>query len=165
MKLFGRLVSLAVIAGLGWWLWSVFFPNPETVIRKRLNKVAGLVSFEGKEGNFAKIANVQQLTAYFASTIEITVDTPAQSKHTLSGREELTQAALGVRSMLSGLTVEFVDQTVTLNPAKTEATVSLTGKVRISGDRDMLVQELKFYLQKIEGDWLIVRIETVRTLT
>ena len=137
----------------------------DAVIRKRLDKVATLISFNGKEGNIAKIANVQQFTSYFSTNIEITVDTPAQSKQTLSGRDELTQAALGVRSMLSGLNVEFLDQTITLSADKTEATVSLTGKARVPGDRDLLVQELKFYLRKIDGDWLIVRIETVRTLT
>jgi hypothetical protein len=165
MKIVRRICLLVLAAALGFWLWTVFFPNPQTVIRKRLDKVATLISFTGKEGNIAKIANVQQLTGYFAPNIEITVDTPAQSKQTLTGREELTQAALGVRSMLSGLNVEFIDQTITLSADKTEATVSLTGKARVPGDRDLLVQELKFTLQKIDGDWLIVRIETVRTLT
>ena len=165
MRILLRLCLLAALVALGWWLWTVFFPNPETVIRKRLDKVATLISFGTKEDNIAKIANVQQLTGYFATNIEITVDTPAQSKQTLTGRDELTQAALGVRSVLSGLSVEFLDQTITLSADKTEATVSLTGKARVPGDRDLLVQELKFYLRKINGDWLIVRIETIRTLT
>jgi len=165
MKIFFRLCLLAAVAVLAFWLWTVFFPNPETVIRKRLDKVATLISFNGKEGNIAKIANIQQLTGYFATNIVITVDTPAYSQHTLNGRDELTQAALGVRSMLSGLSVEFLDQTIALSPDKTEATVNLTGKARVPGDRDLLVQEMKFFLRKIEGTWLIVRIETVRTLT
>src|SRR5438445_4088249 len=151
MKIFFRVCLLAIIAALGFWLWTIFFPNPETVIRKRLDKVAKLVSFGAKEGNIARAANVMQLTGYFATNIEITVDTPAQSKQTLSGRDELTQAALGVRNVLTGLNVEFLDQTITLAPDKLSATVSLTGKARVPGDRDLLVQELKFYLQKING--------------
>ncbi len=165
MKLFFRIVLFLAVVALGYWLWTVIFPNPEKVIRKRLDKVATLVSFTGKEGNIAKIANIEQLTGYFAADIEIIVDTPAQSQHTLSGRDELRQAALGVRNMLSGLNVEFLDQTITFNADKTEATVSLTGRARVPGDRDLLVQELKFTLRKMDGDWLIVRIETVRTLT
>ena len=165
MKIVLRLCLLAALAGLAFWLWTVFFPNPETVIRKRLDKVAKLVSFGSKEGNIALAANVMQLSSYFATNVEITVDTPAQSKQTLTGRDELTQAAMAARNMVRGLDVEFLDQTITLAPDKLSATVSLTGKARVPGDRDLLVQELKFYLQKINGDWLIVRIETVRTLT
>jgi hypothetical protein len=165
MKIFVRICLVAAAAGLVFWLWTIFFPNPEAVIRKRLDKVAALVSFGAKEGNIAKAASVMQLTSYFATNVEITVDTPAQSKQTLSGRDELTQAALAARNMLSGLNVEFLDQSIILSPDKLSATVSLTGKARVPGDRDLLVQELKFYLQKINGDWLIVRIETVRTLT
>ena len=165
MKLFLRICLLAVVAGLAFWLWTVFFPNPETVIRKRLDKVAKLVSFGSNEGNIVRAANVMQVSGYFATNIEITVDTPSQSRQTLTGRDELTQALMAARSMVKGLDVDFIDQTITLAPDKLSATVSLTGKARVPGDRDLLVQELKFYLQKIDGTWLIVRVETVKTLT
>ena len=165
MKLFLRICLLAVVAGLAFWLWTVFFPNPETVIRKRLDKVAKLVSFGSNEGNIVRAANVMQVSGYFATNIEITVDTPSQSRQTLTGRDELTQALMAARSMVKGLDVDFIDQTITLAPDKLSATVSLTGKARVPGDRDLLVQELKFYLQKIDGAWLIVRVETVKTLT
>ena len=157
-------VAIACLA-LGFWLWTVFFPNPKTVIRQRIDKVAALLTFNAKEGNITKLANVQQLTSYFAANIEITVATPAQSRQTFTGRDEIRQVALAVRGSLTGLTVEFVDQTITLSPDKTEATVSLTGKARVPGDRDLFVQELKFLLRKIDGTWLIIRIETIRTLT
>lgn len=164
MKIVIRVCLIAVVAGLAFWLWTIFFPNPETVIRKRLAKVASLVSFTSNEGNIPRAANVLQLSGYFATNIQIVVDTPAQAQQTLSGRDELTQAALAARNMLKGLDVEFLDQTVSLSPDKLSATVSLTGKARVPGDRDLLVQEMKFFLQKIEGQWLIVRVETVRTL-
>lgn len=165
MKIIFRLGLVVMFAALGFWLWTLCFPNPEMVIRKRLDKVAALISFGPKEGNIARAANILQLTGYFATNIEITVDAPAQSNHTFSGRDELTQAAMVVRNSLTGLNVEFVDQNITLSPDKTEATVSLTGKARVAGDRDLFVQELKFSLRKIDGTWLIVRIETIRTLT
>lgn len=164
MKLVIRVCLIAAVAGLAFWLWTIFFPNPEKVIRQRLDKVAKLVSFNSNEGNIARAANVMQLTGYFATNIQIVVDTPAQSQQTLSGRDELTQAALAARNMLKGLDVDFLDQTVTLAPDKLSATVSLTAKARVPGDRDLLVQEMKFFLEKMDGSWLIVRVETVRTL-
>ena len=137
MKILGRLCLLAIIAALAFWLWTIFFPDPEKVIHQRLDKVAALLTFNSKEGNIARIANVQQLTGYFATNIEVTVDAPAQSRQTLAGRDEITQAALAARGSLGGLTVEFVDQTLTFNADKSEATVILTGKARIPGDRDI----------------------------
>jgi hypothetical protein len=61
--------------------------------------------------------------------------------------------------------VKFLDLNVTLSPDKTEAVVHLTGEARVPNERDLFVQELKFQLRRIEGKWLIVRVETVRTLT
>ncbi len=165
MKIVVRLFFLAALIALGFWLWTVFFPSPETVIRKRLTKVAALLTFDSKEGQIARIANVQQLAGYFSTDIEITVDTPSQSRQTVSGRDELTQKALGVRMVLTGLRVTFLDPNITLSADKLEATVNLTGQATVPGDRDLFVQELKFFFRKIDGEWLIVRVETVRTLT
>ena len=165
MKIIIRLCLLAIVAAIGFWLWTVFFPSAESVIKKQIAAVATLLTFNSKEGQLAKIANVEDLTGYFANGVEIIVDTPVQAGHSISGREDLRQILLGARMALTGLEVEFKDLTVTLDPARTGATVSLTASAQVAGDRDHHVQEAKFTLRKIEGRWIIVRIETVRTLT
>jgi hypothetical protein len=165
MKLLFRLLLLAAVAALGYWLWTVFFPDAETVIRKRLNKVAALVSFTRGEGNFAAIASVERLSGYLAPDIEISVNDPYQSNQTLSGRSEVKQSVMAVRKALAGLKVEFVDLNVSFNTDRSEATVLLTGRARLPDQRDLLLQELKVILRKIDGEWLITRVETVRTLT
>ena len=38
-------------------------------------------------------------------------------------------------------------------------------EAHISDEQDLIVQEMKFTLQKINGEWLITRVETVRTLS
>lgn len=165
MKTIIRLFLLTLLAALGFWLWTVFFPSAESVIKKRLAKVSTLLTFNSKEGQIAKIANVEDLTGCFSRDIEIIVDTPVQSRQTISGNDDLRQILLGARMALTALAVEFKDVTVEVAPTKTEATVSLTARAQVAGDRDQFVQEAKFTLRKIDGKWLIVRIETVRTLT
>jgi hypothetical protein len=165
MKTVFRLVLLVLLAALGWWLWTVMFPNEEAVIRKRLNRVATLMTFNSKEGTIARIANVEEVADLFDREVEIVVDTPAHSQQHVTGRDELRQNALGVRMALTGLTVKFLDLNVSIAPDRTNATVQLTGEARVPGDRDLFVQELKFELRKVEGKWLIVRVATVRTLT
>lgn len=165
MKLVLRLCLLAALLALGYWLWTVLFPGPETVIRRRLAKVAELASFNANEGQIARLANVQQLAGYFAPDLEVIVDTPAQARQVVSGRDELAQALLAARAALKGLKVEFLDVTVALDATRTEATVTLTGQARVAGDRDFFVQELKWFLRKTDDGWLIMRVETIRTLT
>jgi hypothetical protein len=90
---------------------------------------------------------------------------PGHVQHHILGRGEITQAALGVRSAVGGLKVQFPDINVTVAPDKQSAEADLTVEVNISSERERIVQEMKFTLQKTDGKWLITRIETVRTLS
>lgn len=165
MKIALRLILLAALALLVWWGWGKLFPKDEEVIRQRVNRVATLISFDGKEGNFAKVANVEEFANLFDMEVEVVVDTPGYAQQILTGRTDLRQRAFAVRSAISSLEVKFLDLNVALEPGRTNATVLLTGQVKTPGERDGFVQELKFILRKVEGKWLIYRVETVRTLT
>jgi hypothetical protein len=159
-----RVIALAVLIAAGLWLWSVFFPNPERVIRKRFDAIARTASFSGRESGFAQFDNATRLAAFCTPDVQITVDVPGNSRRSLSGRDELLQTLMFVRSNLGGLSVEFLDLNIQIDNGKTSAVVNLTAKGRVSGERDLVVQELKFVLNKIKGDWLVSEVETVKTL-
>ncbi len=159
-----RIVAIVALALIGFWVWRTFFPGPEQLIRRRMEAVARTASFSPNESPLAKLSNAQKLTTFCADRVEITVDVPGQSQRTFNGRDELMQAAIGARSVVSALKVEFFDLTVTLGPDRTSAVVNLTAKGKIPEERDFMVQELKFTFKKINGDWLINRVETVKTL-
>jgi hypothetical protein len=164
MKLAMRIIGGLLVLAIGWWLYTVLFPSPEIVIRKRLAKIAELASFDGKEGNIARIANVSQLVDYFALAVEVQVDAPMQAQHTFNGKDEIRQALLAVRSNLRGLDVQFIDPQIRVGESRSEAEVLLTAIAQIPGDRDQFPQELTIRFEKKERHWLITRIETVRTL-
>jgi len=52
---------------------------------------------------------------------------------------------------------------VAVAPDNQSAVATLTGKGRVAGESDFFVQELKFTLKRVEGEWLIYRVETVKT--
>jgi hypothetical protein len=54
---------------------------------------------------------------------------------------------------------------VTVAPDKQSAVANLTAKGNVPGDKDLLVQEMKFKLKKVGRSWYIQRIETVKTLS
>jgi hypothetical protein len=159
-----RVFLLATLAALGYWLWTVFFPNPEKVIRTRINEIAQLASFASNEGPLAKISNAQKLSSYVAQNVEIHIEFQRRSDTVYSGRDEIMKACVAARNMTTGLTVEFPDIEITVHPGSQSATAEVTLRAQMHGDRDYIIQELKIDFAKIEGDWLITRAETVRTL-
>jgi hypothetical protein len=165
MKSVLRIVLLAVLAALGVWLWTIIFPSPEKIIRRQLSQVAERASFKADEGTLARMAGAQSLASYFSTNVEINLDVPGRIQHTIIGRDEITQAALSARSTAGSLSVKFLDMNVTLAPNRRAAIADFTVEARVSGDQDLIVQEMKFTLQKISGQWLITRVETIRTLS
>jgi hypothetical protein len=80
------------------------------------------------------------------------------------GRAEIPQAAMAARASGNSLSVAFPDVTVIVNADQQSAVADVTLQVKISGEADAIVQEVKATLQKINGQWLILKVETVRTL-
>jgi len=165
MKWLFRAVLAAILISLGIWGWSVLFPSPENVIRSRLAELAKTASFAPDEGTLARAYNAQKTSAFFATNVEINVNVPGYAAQTLSGRDEALQAAMAARSRFKGLKVEFLDVNVTLGTDWQTAVANLTGKATVPGEHDMFAREFNFLLRKVDGKWLIYRVETVKTLS
>jgi hypothetical protein len=164
MKIIIRIVLLVALAVLGIWLWTVLFPSPEKVIRRRLTELARTVSSSANESDLTRLAAARSVAGFFAATVELNVDLPELGQRTMD-REEITQLALMGSSRAGGLQVKFPDINITVAPDKQSAVADLTVEANVSGEHDSIVREMKFTLRKTDGQWLITRIETVRTLT
>jgi len=164
MKIAVRLSLLTVGVVIGAWLWTIFFPSPEKIVRRRLAQVAEDVSFNANESPLAALGKTQKLAGLFNTNVDVEVDLPERSQHSVATRDEIMQAAAGAHTEASDLSVKFLDLNVTLAADKQSATADLTVEARAAG-KDSFTQEMKFTFEKIGGDWLITRIETVRTLS
>jgi hypothetical protein len=165
MKIIIRIVLLAALAVLGIWLWTVLFPRPEKVIRRRLAELARTVSSSANESDLARLAAARSVAGFFAANVELNVDLPELGHRDSMDREEITQLALMGRSRAGGVQVKFPDINITVAPDKQSAVADLTVEANFSGEHDSIVREMKFTLRKTDGQWLITRVETVRTLT
>jgi hypothetical protein len=159
-----RVVMMGVLVALGYWGWRVFFPSQDELIRRRLGELAKAASFSPKEGLLATAWNASMLGEYFTPDVEVTVDVPG-TQHTLSGRDELLQAAVSARSALGSLSIEFPDIKVVVAPGQDTAVVNLTARGKVAGQRESYVQEIRMRMIKIKREWLVNRIETVKTLS
>jgi hypothetical protein len=160
-----RLILLAVLAALAVWLWTVFFPSPEKIVRKRLAKLAQDVSFSQDENDLIKIADAQSVPDFFSSNVEVNITIPGHEQETIAGRDQIATAALASRQQATAMDVKFPDVNVTVAPDKSSATADVTVDASVSGERDAIVQELKITFQKTDGQWLISKVETVQKVT
>jgi hypothetical protein len=159
-----RFFLLAVVVALGAWAWVALHPGPERLIRRRLEGLAHAASFGPNQGYLAKLAGAQSVADFCATNIEVNINVPGSQEHRLAGREDIQQAALALRASVQAVTVTFPDVTVQVSADQQSAVADLTLQARVAGEQEMIVQEVKVTLQKIDGQWLMVKVETVRTL-
>ncbi len=164
MKIAFRLALLALLAVLGFWLWTVLFPSPEKVVLRKIARLAETATVHAGDGNITRAGKATSVVSQFATDAEIVIDAPGLNAHSLSGREEIREAALGGFANVTSLTVQFVDATARAAADKQSAEVTCTARVTSGDSKDLGIQELRFQFKKIDGDWLITRVETVKTL-
>lgn len=166
MRIAIRFLLLAALIGGGVWLWMYFHPGPEEAIRRRLAAVAREFSFTGKEGLVAKAAHPQKVASYFGREVTLMVDLPEMSSHESMTRDEIEQLVLVLRSSpyFRSLKVQCLDPVITLGADRKSAIVELTIHAETIGDKYRVVQEMKFTMKEVDGEWLIMRVDTVKTL-
>ncbi len=164
MKIAFRLVLLAAAAGLGFWLWTVLFPSPEKAVLKKISSLAATATVSAGDGNITRATKVSNLLGFFSADAEISYDISGIGAHTLSGRDEIRETAAGGFTQLSSIKVQFFDAAAHVGPDKQTAEATCTAQVNVGDGKDFGIQELRFQLKKIDGDWRITRAETVKTL-
>lgn len=164
MKRVVQVVLAVAVIGLGFWLWTVVFPSPERVIRSRLGALAKAISFDSGGSLLAKAYNAQKVGDFFTTDADIEVNVSGYEPLSLHGRDEVLQAAAAARSRLDSLKVEFLDMIITFDPDHQGAKVNLAGKADVPNERDISAQEFNFMMKKVDGKWLIYRVESVKTL-
>lgn len=160
-----RLILVAILIVLGFWAWRTLFPSPEKVIRSRLRKLAAIASFKVDSGTIPKAYKASQIPDYFTPDVVIHLNAPGYEPLSVDSRNELQEYVTAEFNRLDGLKIEFLDINVKLGADKQTAIANLTGKATVNGARDFSVQEFNFLLRKIDGKWLIYRVETVKTLS
>ncbi|HWD91047.1 MAG TPA: hypothetical protein VG938_01730 [Verrucomicrobiae bacterium] len=159
------IILAAAVIGAAFWLWTVLFPSPEKVIQSRLNALAKDISFSSSGGALGRAYDAQRAANFFTTNVDVELNVSGYDSISLHGRDEVLQVALAARSRLTSLKVEFPDMNITIDPGGETAKVNLTAKAVVPGERDISAQEFDFMLKKVDGKWLIYKVETVKTLS
>jgi hypothetical protein len=164
MKLAGRIVLVVVVVALGLWLWRYFHPTPQEAIRRRLADLARAASYTEPGGLIARTAKAQRLAGYFAPEVAVRIDLPDQSRHEAASRDEIMRIAMALPTWFRSFKVAILDPNILLGADQKSASVDLTLRAETPGDQYLIVQEIKCTLRQVDGEWLILRVDTVRTL-
>ncbi len=163
MKLAIRLILLAVAIGLCTWLWIYLHPTPQEAIRRQLVALAKSATLEKTEGNIAAALRADEFSGFFGREVTLNMEPRAFFPDSIE-RSEIARIMLKLRTESRSLDVKILDPIITVGADQKSAIVELTVNVAAEGERHLLVQEMKFTMKEVDGNWLIIRVETVRTL-
>lgn len=165
MKWTLRIVLPAILIGLGVWLWFYLHPSPQEAIRRQLKGLAEVASFEAGEGLISRASAAQKLAGYFTTEVTMNIEPRGIFPEQIT-RVEIAEQALYLRMQkdIRSFKVKILDPVITLGADNKTAIVEVTLHAETEGERHLIVQEMKFMMRAVEDDWLILRMETVRTL-
>lgn len=143
------------------WLFQKLFPGDEKIIRRRLNELALSLSVKATDPALARIARANKLAEYFSPDVVINLTGVAANFANMSGRDQLLEVIRMARLNVQQAQIELFD--ISLELAQGSATAHFTALVHLNGEKNSMVQELKVELNKMNGDWVIARADSVKT--
>lgn len=163
MKLAIRLLLLAIAIGLCVWLWIYLHPTPQEAIRRELVALGKTATLEKREGNIAAGLRANEFSEFFGREVALNMEPRAVFPDSVE-RSEIARVMLNIRTSYGSLEVKILDPIITVGADQKSAIVELTVNVAGDDDRHLLVQEMKFTMKEVDGNWQIIRVETVKTL-
>jgi len=160
MKRILQITLVVIVAGLAYFVWTWMNPSPELAIRRQMEKLGETLQGKPGEGNIARVAAINRTLSFFTADVQINADGMAQVSDSITGRTELQQALFAARQRLSGA-ITFHEMNVMVAPEQTNATVNFTAVAQLSGQDAPYSQDLRAFFVKLEGDWLINRVEAI----
>lgn len=162
MKRLLQIILLLTLAAAGYFLWIWTHPTPEKAIRKQMEKLSETLVAKPGEGNIARVAGINRTLSFFTPDININGEGIAQVNQSITGQTELQQALFAARSRLDGA-ITFNDINIIVGAEQTNARVNFNAVARLSGQTEPYTQDLKAEFVKVDGKWLISRIDPIAT--
>ena len=156
------LAGLALVAGF--WLYQRLFPRDEDVIRRELQQLAATASVRPGDSTLIRLGGSNKLVQSVTADVVLNLSDTGTYFSSIQGRDQLRETLMAARASVQQVEIEFVDVTVGVAPDRLSANALLTVIVHLNGERNSNVMEVRMDLSKVEGDWLISRVETVKPL-
>ena len=143
-------------------VWRHFFPGDEARIRQVIARAAKAGSVAGNEGDLGRTIKAADLASLCTSDISVKVDALGM-RGGLDGRDQVRMAAMQLGNTFGNYRI-VPGEIVVREIGDGSARVTLTASFEGGTPADFNAQEFELGFRKVEGRWLIARVETVRAL-
>jgi hypothetical protein len=164
MVRFKKIIIIAMLAAVGIWAVTYFFPSEEKKIKKQFRLLAEWVSKDPGENTLTTVYKIKHIGTLFDTTCELKV--PVYSFSGNYTPDEISGYAAQGRLASSELHLKFYDLDITFpeeGNAKVTLTARLTGKLSV-GDYIDETHEVESVLRKIGKKWLFSKFEVIEVL-
>jgi len=132
--------------------------SDEDRIRRLLEELAQTVSVEDGDTPMIRQARAIRLTTYLTADANVDIGAPFSP---VAGRDTVLQVVAAVRVPAGGVTIEFNEVRVTIDPRTRGALVIATASVLAGsavGGELLHAREINMVFSEIGGEWLIDRV-------
>jgi hypothetical protein len=138
--------------------------RPEHKIHRRLETLADLVNKSGHENPVRTLQRMTKIISYFTGDCHLDFGPMTPE---IIDRSELRGRVGQLRMQAEMIEIKTHGKTISLGPGKKSAKVELMleGTVEIDGERANEFREYRIHMKKEEQDWLIDRLDAVRSIT
>ena len=154
-----------VAAVLFVWLGFGWLSSEVRQLSRRLDALAETASVGSGETNLVRMAKAARLAGYFTEDITIDLGSPST---VIRGRDTLMTMAVRTPVSPEGLRIELVDVQITVDAEGARAIASMTvqgsGIDFATGDQMIDAREIEMTLVKVDGEWLIQRVNAVSAI-
>jgi hypothetical protein len=164
MVRFKKIIIIAMLAAVGIWAVTYFFPSEEKKIKKQFRLLAEWVSKDPSENTLTTVYKIKHIGTLFDTMCEFKV--PVYSFSGNYTPDEISGYAAQGRLASSKLYLKFYDLDITFpeeGSAKVTLTARLTGKLNV-GDSIDETHEVESILKKVEKKWLFSKVEVIEVL-
>jgi hypothetical protein len=156
------LLTAAVLAAVGLWVWQRSSSSPEREIARRLHELAGEFNASTTDG-LGTLARAARLGQHFTPDVVVELGSGSPPIH---GRDTLIGMAARLQPRTAAFLLELTDVTVEMVD-DTRANLSLTAVIRRrndSGEESLDAREFSGEMRLVDGQWRLSRITSVQTL-
>lgn len=160
MKTPSRIAIALIVLFLGWKFFLFLFPNDQTRIQRKLNRLESLVSYAPSTSPLAHLAAAGSIQEMFDPEAELEIRAESQTWN-LTGRDEIRSAVLSSRQQEPGGMQVNIDDPLFESSEDGGIVSIVTVTVQKGAQLEPMVRLLELHWQKGErSQWLIRRIKT-----
>lgn len=140
------------------------FGGEEGKIRKQLKQLEETISFRPGDGNMGTLTKMKAMEKLFTEDVKVELKMAGVGSQSVQGLKQVQKLSFAARPQAGTLEASLHDIVIDLSEDSSSATVEATGRAKVEGEPQPLLQDFVFYMKQVDGEWLIYRAKTVNAL-